>query len=455
MTGPEYFDLWSFFTHPLLRGPTLGCLLIGILSGVIGVITFVKKESLIGESLSHAAYPGLTLAVVFATELGISGGYQISFFTLILTTAFFSSLLGYVLITYFQNRFSLSPDTSLCLILSTFFGIGITLASRLQFTHTALYKQIHSYVYGQSATMTDTHVWIYLLFSIFSFVVIFLFYRNIQALTFDPDFSITSGIPTTLTKWIVYPLIALTIVMGIRSVGVVLMSAMLIAPVSAGRQFTSSLKYLFPLSGLIGGLTAFLGNYLAIQGSLFLSYQKETPLTLPTGPVIVLTASCFCALALLFAPKDGFFIRLVRMVLFRNRCLRENLLKTLWKFSRDDSIPYLDLKAYFPNTSLSLSFALLRLKKEGMIEEEGQGMIRLTPMGKKIGAKIIRLHRLWELFLTSELGTHIERVHPSAEEMEHIITPEIEERLTKILGDPKFDPHLQPIPPNPENREKT
>ena len=82
---------------------------------------------------------------------------------------------------------------------------------------------------------------------------------------------------------------------------------------------------------------------------------------------------------------------------------------------------------------------------QGWLQKEGQGY-RLTPDGRQKAAQIIRLHRLWEVYLVDYLGQGVERVHRNAEEMEHILTPELEKELTILLQDPKRDPHHQPIP---------
>lgn len=78
--------------------------------------------------------------------------------------------------------------------------------------------------------------------------------------------------------------------------------------------------------------------------------------------------------------------------------------------------------------------------------ERTQNGYRLTPKGVQWAARIVRLHRLWEVYLVDYLGLGAERVHRSAEEMEHIITPELETELTLLLNNPKYDPHHQPIP---------
>jgi manganese/zinc/iron transport system permease protein len=94
-----------------------------------------------------------------------------------------------------------------------------------------------------------------------------------------------------------------------------------------------------------------------------------------------------------------------------------------------------------------LRFILRKLVKEGWMSRTPSGGYRLTPEGKQWAAKIVRLHRLWEVYLADYLGVGIEKVHRSAEEMEHIITPDLEQELTLLLKDPKQDPHHQPIPP--------
>ena len=82
-----------------------------------------------------------------------------------------------------------------------------------------------------------------------------------------------------------------------------------------------------------------------------------------------------------------------------------------------------------------------------MGEKKGKDTYRLTKEGEIWAAKIVRLHRLWEVYLVDYLGIGPEKVHVNAEEMEHIITPELEHDLTLLLKDPKRDPHHQPIPP--------
>ena len=94
-----------------------------------------------------------------------------------------------------------------------------------------------------------------------------------------------------------------------------------------------------------------------------------------------------------------------------------------------------------------MRFILLQLSYNGWITSLSDGSYRLTNEGQIWAAKIVRLHRLWEVYLSDYLGVGAEKVHRNAEEMEHIITPQLERELTLLLQDPKRDPHHQPIPP--------
>lgn len=99
--------------------------------------------------------------------------------------------------------------------------------------------------------------------------------------------------------------------------------------------------------------------------------------------------------------------------------------------------------------SLYVRWLLRRLCHQKALIKTGRDY-QLTSSGLHKGARIVRLHRLWEVYLVHSLGLKVERVHKSAEEMEHILTPELERKLTELLDNPTQDPHHQPIPPKEE-----
>lgn len=439
---------FSYFTDSVLKAPTIGCMLMCLAAGLVGAIVFLRKQSLLGEALSHAAYPGVILGVLAAGMLSFkeSDSLQISIF--ILVGAFITGILGLWIIHLLETKLKVKSDSALCFVLSTFFGIGVTLASEVQFAYTSLYKQVQVYLYGQAATMTDIHIWIYGALASLISLVIFVFHKELQAITFDRSYAKSLGIQTRAIDALLFILIVLAVMIGIRSVGVVLMSAMLVAPAIAARQFTNHFSVLLVLSGLFGLVSGFLGNYFSVELTHQLqSYYPSARIALPTGPMIVLVASFICLIALLFAPQRGLLLRVIRVAYFRYTCICENLLKAMWRRGAKAESSFQELTRYQSSSQLYLSFAVWRMTYNGWIKKTGGDYYRLTKDGEYRAAKIVRLHRLWEVYLADYLGVGSERVHRNAEEMEHIITPELERELTFLLKDPKQDPHFQPIPP--------
>lgn len=439
-------SILDFFTDPVLRAPTIGCMLMCMAAALVGVIVFLKKQSLLGESLSHAAYPGVIIGVIIAGAMELNESSELPIAMLVMGGALISSLLGMWAIGFLQYRMGVRSDSALCFILAAFFGIGLTLASQVQFAYSSLYRQAQVYLYGQAATMTDTHIWIYGALALLILTMVVLFYKEIRGIAFDPEYIRSIGVNKRVVDTTVFLLIVLAVVVGIRSVGVVLMSAMLIAPAAAARQYSDRLYRIFILSAFFGLLSGFLGNYLSVEVSRWLAakYPGER-LALPTGPMIVIVASLICLLSLMFAPKRGLLLRLERVIRFRYRCICENLLKAMWRHGADRSISFETLAKHQSASFWYLRFAMNSLVHQGWVEKEG-GDYRLTSEGVAWGARIVRLHRLWEVYLVDYLGVGAERVHRSAEEMEHIITPELEAELTLMLNNPKYDPHHQPIP---------
>lgn len=437
----------SYFTDPVLRGPTVGSMLMCLGAALIGVLVFLRRRSLIGESLSHAAYPGVILGALGAGVLAIGDEDEVLVTIFMMIGGSVTALLGMWLIDYLETKWRVRSDSALCFVLSVFFGMGVTLASQMQFTYTSLYKKIQAYLYGQAATMTDVHVLVYGVLSLVIIIAIVLFYKELQIAAFDRLYAASIGISMRWTEGILLILTILALVIGIRSVGVVLMSAMLIAPAVAARQFTDRLSKMFWISAFFGVLSAFVGTYLSIDVSLRFSeaYPQER-FSLPTGPMIVLVASILCLLALLFSPKRGLIFRICRIGYFRYQCVCENLLKSFWRLAGDNALSFEEIEKYQSVSPLYLRFILSRLVRMGWLERVPNGDYCLTVDGRLRAAHIVRLHRLWEVYLVDYFGLGVERVHRSAEEMEHIITPEIEKELTMLLDDPKYDPHHQPIP---------
>jgi manganese/zinc/iron transport system permease protein len=407
----------DFFTDPILRPSTLGSMLMCFASALVGVVVFLRKRSLIGETLSHASFPGVVTGVAIASFFLPFQDEVVAI--AILCGASLFALLGLKILDVLETRLHVKTDSALCFVLASFFGLGILIASSLQQTHPLWYKQALIFLYGQAATMTNVHVVIYGCFGVVIAGFILYFYRYLETVNFDPAFAETLGIRSKQLDRMMFFFIVLAIVVGIRSVGVVLMSGMLIGPAIAARPLTKQLSHHFALAGFFGICSGFLGNYLSV-------IMSNDSYSLPTGPMILLVSSTFCFLSLLLAPRSGLIIRHLRMRHFKFQCAVENALKALWKDEKTTFSP----------------FIRRQLRSKGWVDAHG-----LTLSGKQAAEKIIRLHRLWEVYLVDYLGQKVEKVHQTAEELEHLMSPDLERELTELLQNPRHDPHHQPIPP--------
>lgn len=125
----------------------------------------------------------------------------------------------------------------------------------------------------------------------------------------------------------------------------------------------------------------------------------------------------------------------------------ENYLKAIYRHSVDEkAVSTNTISKFLKTTPASVTDMLKRLKEKGLAQYQPYKGVRLTESGKKVALKIIRKHRLWECFLVRTLQFSWDAVHDTAEQLEHIDSPELIEKLDEFLGFPKFDPHGDPIP---------
>jgi manganese/zinc/iron transport system permease protein len=276
--------------------------------------------------------------------------------------------------------------------------------------------------------------------------MIFFLYKELQVMTFDRQYAKSLGIPVRFIEMILFILVALAVIIGIRSVGVVLMSAMLIAPAVAARQFTHRLSILLILAAFFGMLSGFLGNYFSVQLTEMLAQSYPAArLILPTGPMIVLVATVICLGALLIAPERGILVRLWLMERFRHTCLCENILKIMWQMSPYTAISLQQIANDQTLSRLYLKIILWQMVQKGWIKQEGENLFHLTSDGQQKAERIVHLHRLWEVYFANDLGRVSDRVHCNAKEMEHLLTPELEDELMSLLHHSKQDLHQQLI----------
>ncbi|SDD47890.1 iron (metal) dependent repressor, DtxR family [Mucilaginibacter pineti] len=138
-----------------------------------------------------------------------------------------------------------------------------------------------------------------------------------------------------------------------------------------------------------------------------------------------------------------------------NTLAEENYLKSIYHLSISaDNVSTNQIAAALNTKASSVTDMLKKLAEKALINYTRYQGVNLTPSGEKIAINIIRKHRLWEYFLVEKLNFKWDQVHDMAEEMEHISSAELIDRLDEFMGHPRHDPHGDPIPDS-EGRFKT
>ncbi len=265
------------------RVVSFGSLILGMISGALGCFAVLRKQSLIGDAISHCTLPGIAIAFLITNSKNIE---------VLLFGALLSGLLSMYLITTIASHSKLKFDASLALVLSVLFGIGIVFLTYIQKNSGSHQAGLEKFIFGQASSLLKRDVRIMIITGIVLFSMMIVFWKEFKLVTFDPVFAQTIGIPSTFFGGFLSLLMVLGIVIGLQTVGVILMSALLISPASAARQWTDKLSVMVVLSSLFGGISGVLGTMVS-------SYIPG----IPTGPTIVAFMSIIVLGSLLFAPR--------------------------------------------------------------------------------------------------------------------------------------------------------
>ena len=296
MSLKDYFEL--LFNDYTLRTISIGTAVLGAICGVLGSFAVLRKQSLLGDAISHAALPGIAIAFL------ITGVKETN---ILLIGALISGLIGASWIRSITRRTHLKSDTALGLILSIFFGFGMLLLSYIQKQPNANQSGLDTFLFGQAATLLARDVWFMVSVALLCLFVVVFFWKEFKVFLFDPEYTKTLGFRTKTIDVLITSFIVLAIILGLQTVGVVLMSAMLLAPAAAARQWTNNL-------GVMVGLAAVFGAVSGVLGTAISASQNN----LSTGPVIVLVATIFVVFSFVFSPSRGLLFRQIRFVKNRN-----------------------------------------------------------------------------------------------------------------------------------------
>ncbi|TVQ52349.1 MAG: metal ABC transporter permease [Rhodobacteraceae bacterium] len=269
----------------VVRTVLTGAALLGALSGMLGAFAVLRRQSLLGDALSHAALPGVCLGFL------IAGGRDLG---AILAGAFFTGALAALAMMLIVRRTTLKTDAALGIVLSVFFAVGVVMLTHVQAQGGAASAGLGSFLFGQAAAILQSDLWIMGGVGLAALLLTLAFWKEFKLVSFDADFARAQGLPVLALEAALTVMVALAIVVGLQLAGVVLMVALLIAPAAAARQWTGGLGAMVALSAAIGATSG-------AAGALVSAATRG----LATGPVVVLIATAAVVFSLLLAPGRG------------------------------------------------------------------------------------------------------------------------------------------------------
>jgi manganese/iron transport system permease protein len=253
-------------------------IIVGLLCAVVGSYLMVQRLALLGDAISHSVLPGLAIAFMLGGNIYIG--------------AFIAGVVSTIAIAWIQTRSPIKEDAAMGIVLSAFFALGITLITVIQKTQKI---DLSQFLFGNILGVTSEEVRDTAIIAAIVLIVIFLLYKELLFYTFDPLGAQAAGLPVNQLNFGLMLLIALTIVASMKTVGVILVLALLITPGATAYLLVKRLHQVMILGAFIGVISSISGMYL--------SYYYN----LPSGPAIVLVASGLFVLALLFSPRHGIF----------------------------------------------------------------------------------------------------------------------------------------------------
>lgn len=420
----------AFWSDPNVQMVVLGVMLLGAGAGVTGVFTFVRKRALVGDAIAHSVLPGVCLAFLIS-------GQKHPLWLLIGAVA--TGWLSLLTMDYITRNSKIKADAAIGVVLSVFFGLGILLLTAIQASGSGHQAGLDKFLFGKAASLTRQDVLVFGAAAGLILSVSALFFRAFSTMSFDREFAMSAGLPVKTLEFILATITVLAVATGIQAVGVVLMAALLITPAAAARFWTNNLVKMTLLAAIFGMVSGLFGAWI--------SYQAPA---MPTGPWIVILLTLIALFSVLAAPERGI---LARWQLQRNnahKMLTENILKTFFQMEELHGEQLFSWEAILQKGHFreqELKKGLGQLRRRGLLAApDVNGLWRLSSEGETESRRVVRLHRLWELYLSHKLGMAADHVHDSAEAMEHLLTPDMEKRLLEELEYPALDPHDSKIP---------
>jgi manganese/zinc/iron transport system permease protein len=409
------------------RVVVFGSTILGIAAGVVGTFAYLRRRALMGDALSHATLPGIAAVFLLAGDKHLG--------PMILGAAA-SGVLGVLAVIGLRRVPRIREDAAIGIVLSVFFGAGMVLFSLIQQMKTGNEAGLTSFIYGKAAAMVARDAWLITGTAIAVIAASALLFKEFAIVCFDQEFAATQSRPVAVVDLLMMALVVVTTVVGQQAVGLILIIAMLIIPASAARFWTDRLAAMMLIAGLLGAVSGWLG---ATASALLPR--------LPTGAIIVLCAGGLFFISMLAEPRRGLVAQGLRRRRVRAGVGRQHLLRALAEHEERHGegavVPWPDLLRARGWSATALRRLVRRARAAEAVIEYPGGALQLSAAGRGEAHRVLRNHRLWEMYLIRYADMAPAHVDRDADEVEHVLSDAIVRELERAVDE------AVPVPPSP------
>lgn len=287
--------MWPFtelFADYTVAAVVSGSVFLGLTAGACGAVVFIRKESLLADTVSHACLPGIVAGFIIAGAKSPSA---------LLAGAFITAFAAVGFVRIARSVPAIRFDSALAMGVSIFFGIGIVLLTAVQSRGDSGQAGLDRFLFGQASALSADDVKTIFTAGAVCLTALAVFWKQVKMVCFDGKYAKSAGFRTGCANFFLNAILVATTVIGIETVGVVLMCSMLVAPAVAARHLTDKFGVMVAIAAVAGALGGALGA--------MASWKTDN---LPTGPAIVVCITAIAVLSVIFSPKNGAIAGFIR-----------------------------------------------------------------------------------------------------------------------------------------------
>ena len=425
-----------------------------------GLWLVLRRQSMMGDALSHTALLGVILSLLTVTAAKALGwisegqvdvGMQIA----LIVGAVLMGIVTTVLTEWLQGLAHIDGGTALGVVFTGLFAVGLVL---IRVVADDAHIDAECVLYGNlEGVVWDTWTWfgweipkaacLTALILVLNLALTGAFFKELRLAAFDAELATTQGVNARVMHYAHMALTAATVTAAFQSVGRILVIALLVVPAVTALQLSWRLRTVVLLTLVVACVSAVLGHVMAMTLPALLGGVVGWPdvRDANSSGMICVAAGLLFLIAAVCGPRGYLVDGWARLQLMW-QIAEEDVLGSLYRTEETTgSTPVLGPSGWFGK------YLLRRLRWRGLALVSASGEYHLTPAGQSHARDVVRRHRLWESYMHKHFDLPDDHLHETAHRIEHYIDPKLQQALDAELEGPAVDPHGKKIP-DPEGK---